>query len=159
MNPRIETIAQKKLVGKSLRMSLTNNKTRELWQNFMPLRKRIQNTVGINLYSLQVYDDSYFSTFNPNTEFTKWAAVEVSNYGSSSEGLEKFTLDSGLYAIFHHKGPANGFQETVRYIFGRWLPNSDYLLDDRPHFELLGANYKNNDPDSEEEIWIPIKSK
>lgn len=29
-----------------------------------------------------------------------------------------------------------------------WLPNSDYLLDDRPHFELLGDKYKNNDPNS-----------
>ena len=38
-------------------------------------------------------------------------------------------------------------------------PNSDYKPDDRPHFELLGAKYKNDDPDSEEEIWIPIKRK
>jgi AraC family transcriptional regulator len=40
-----------------------------------------------------------------------------------------------------------------------WLPNSAYALDDRPHFEALGEQYKNNDPNSEEEIWIPIKPK
>jgi AraC family transcriptional regulator len=34
-----------------------------------------------------------------------------------------------------------------------------YFLDDRPHFEILGDKYKNGDPDSEEEIWIPIKQK
>jgi len=27
------------------------------------------------------------------------------------------------------------------------------------HFELLGEKYKNNHPDSEEEVWIPIKEK
>ncbi|WP_339791455.1 GyrI-like domain-containing protein [uncultured Imperialibacter sp.] len=43
------------------------------------------------------------------------------------------------------------------YIFGTWLPASAYDLDDRPHFEVLGDNYKNNDPTSEEEIWIPIR--
>jgi AraC family transcriptional regulator len=30
-------------------------------------------------------------------------------------------------------------------------------LDQRPHVEVMGEKYKNNDPDSEEEIWIPIK--
>ncbi|MDP5096829.1 MAG: GyrI-like domain-containing protein [Flavobacterium sp.] len=39
------------------------------------------------------------------------------------------------------------------------MPNSEYQLDNRPHFEILGAKYKNNAPDSEEEIWIPIKRK
>ena len=34
-----------------------------------------------------------------------------------------------------------------------------YTLDDRPHFEILGEKYKNQDPDSEEELWIPIKPK
>lgn len=46
-----------------------------------------------------------------------------------------------------------------QYIFGTWLPASGYYLDNRPHFEILGHKYKNNDPDSEEEIWIPVKPK
>jgi AraC family transcriptional regulator len=29
----------------------------------------------------------------------------------------------------------------------------------RPHMELLGEKYRNNDPHSEEEIWIPIEPK
>jgi predicted transcriptional regulator YdeE len=32
-------------------------------------------------------------------------------------------------------------------------------IDNRPHFEVLGDKYKNNDPSSEEEIWIPIRKK
>lgn len=39
------------------------------------------------------------------------------------------------------------------YIFATWLPSSAYVLDNRPHFEVLGAKYKSNDPGSEEEIW------
>jgi hypothetical protein len=31
------------------------------------------------------------------------------------------------------------------------------FLDDRPHFEVLGSKYRNNDPESEEETWIPTK--
>jgi len=41
--------------------------------------------------------------------------------------------------------------------FGTWLPNSEYALDNRPHCDILGKKYKNDDPSSEEEIWVPIK--
>ena len=53
MNPIIETLAEKKLIGKRIQMSLANNKTRELWQSFMPRRKEIQNNIGTDLYSMQ----------------------------------------------------------------------------------------------------------
>jgi AraC family transcriptional regulator len=73
--------------------------------------------------------------------------------------MESFTLKGGLYAVFLHKGAASTGQKTFQYIFEMWLPNSGYLLDNRPHFEILGAKYKNEDPNSEEEVWIPIKQK
>ena len=44
-------------------------------------------------------------------------------------------------------------------ILTKWLPHSNYNLDDRPHFNVLGDKYKNNDPDSEEDVYIPIKEK
>jgi AraC family transcriptional regulator len=40
MEPGIETLAEKKLVGRRMTMSLSNNKTGELWQSFMPERKK-----------------------------------------------------------------------------------------------------------------------
>ncbi|HLT33108.1 MAG TPA: GyrI-like domain-containing protein, partial [Aquaticitalea sp.] len=46
---------------------------------------------------------------------------------------------------------------TYQYIYGQWIPNSEYELDDRPHFALMGEKYK--DPESEEEFWIPIRKK
>ena len=58
--------------------------------------------------------------------------------------------------IFDHKGSSSD-HSIFEYIFSKWLPASKYEVDDRPHFEVLGLNYKNNDPESEEEIWIPIK--
>ena len=92
-------------------------------------------------------------------EFTKWALVEVTNFDDVPTEMEKFDLETGLYAVFLHKGLGSEFVKTMNYIFGEWFPNSEYVLDHRPHFELLGAKYKNNHPDSEEEVWIPIKEK
>ena len=159
MKPRIETLAEKKLVGKRMIMSFSDNKTGELWGSFMPRRKEIQNNVGIELYSMQIYAPLFFNNFNPDTAFEKWAAIEVTNFDTVPNEMETFTLTSGLYAVFQYKGAANEAAGTFQYILGTWLPNSEYTLDSRPHFEILGEKYKNNDPDSEEEIWIPIKPK
>ncbi len=141
-------------------MSLVNNKTGELWRSFMMQRREILNAIGIELYSLQHYSDtSYFENFNPANPFEKWAAAEVPDFDSVPEGMETFTLKPGLYAVFLHQGAASSGPKTFQYIHTNWLPNSDYLLDNRPHFEILGEKYKNEDPSSEEEIWIPVKPK
>jgi len=160
MKVRIEEFPKKTLVGKSLRMSLVNNKTPQLWKSFMTEKSSLKNTVGTDLYSIQVYDEMhYFKNFNPQTEFTKWAAIEVDNTIGQLSDFSLFTIESGMYAVFVHKGLVSDFPKTMRYIFSEWLPKSQYNLDNRPHFELLGKKYKNGSPDSEEEVWIPIKDK
>ena len=160
MQPRLEELPKKKLVGRHLRMSLADNKTPALWQSFMPQRKEIAHKVSADLFSLQVYDSpAYFAQFSPQTEFTKWAAAEVSAVEEVQAGLQTFDLPGGLYAVFLHRGgPATG-HKTFGYIFYEWLPASGYALDDRPHFEILGEKYGNGGPDSEEEIWVPVKPK
>jgi AraC family transcriptional regulator len=158
MLPRIEMLTEKKLVGMRIKMSLAENRTYELWSSFMPRRKEILNNIGTDLYSMQVYDQSYdFKEFNPNASFDKLALIEVIDFDSIPDGMVSFTLSGGLYAVFIHKGAASEGPKTFRYIFGEWLPNSEYSLDNRPHFEILGDKYKNDSPDSEEEIWIPVK--
>lgn len=156
MTPRIEILPEKKLVGMHLTMSLTENKTGDLWRGFMPRRKEIQNALGTDFFALQFYPPQYFEHFSPETTFTKWATMEVADFEEVPEGMEALTLPGGLYAVFLHKGDASMAQKTFQHIYGVWLPNSGYSLDDRPHFEILGEKYKNNDPNSEEEIWIPI---
>ncbi|PSR57216.1 GyrI-like domain-containing protein [Adhaeribacter arboris] len=158
--PRIETIPEKKLVGKHLKMSLAANRTTELWQSFMPHRHQIKNRKNSDFISMQVYAPSFtLNNMNSHTEFEKWAALEVLHLNEVPDGMESFLLPGGLYAIFRHKGAASTGEKTFRYIFETWLPASEYELDTRPHFEILGEKYKNEDPSSEEEIWIPIKLK
>ncbi len=139
-------------------MSLADNKTSELWRSFMPRRRDITNNLTDDLISMQVYKPTYFIDFKPTNEFEKWATVEVTDFDNVPNDLETFTLTGGLYAVFNYKGLSTD-NRIFQFIFGTWLPGSDYYLDDRPHFEVLGDKYKNNDPTSEEEIWIPIQPK
>ena len=157
MIPKIEFISEKKLIGKRLEMSFEDNRTFELWKSFMPFLNNIKNKVGTELYSIQQYKPHFFEDFDPTARFEKWAAVEVDNFENLPKEMDSFTIQEGLYAVFLFKGNPSVAANRFQYILGTWLPNSNYVLDVRPHFEILGEKYKNNDPNSEEEIWIPIK--
>ncbi|QNK63487.1 GyrI-like domain-containing protein [Pedobacter sp. PAMC26386] len=156
MDPRIEISEEKKLTGKRLTMSYADYRAAELWKNFMPRKKEIANNLSNDLISMVIYKPTHFKDFKPTNEFERWATIEVSDFNNIPDGFDFFNLPKGLYAVFNYIG-LNTDTSIFQYIFGTWLPNSIYELEDRPHFEVLGDKYKNNDPTSEEEIWIPIR--
>ncbi len=158
MQPRIVNLTEMKLVGKHLTISLVDYKVGELWQSFMPVKRNISTPVSNNLISMSVYKPGYFTNFDTSRNFEKWAALEVQNFEKVPDGMSTFVLPGGLYAVFAYRG-LNTDHSIYDYIFKTWLPSSDYTLDDRPHFEVLGSKYKNNDPLSEEDIYIPVKIK
>ena len=159
ITPTIVEVSEKKLVGHNLEMSLVNNITRELFSGFMPKRNLISNTISNDIYEVIKYDASHFKNFSPTNLFTKWGTFEVSSFDAIPESMESLTLDKGMYAVFRYKGLAKDFGTLMQYIYGQWIPQSEYVLDNRPHFNVLGEKYKNNDPDSEEDVYIPIKKK
>ncbi|HYW97099.1 MAG TPA: GyrI-like domain-containing protein [Bacteroidales bacterium] len=157
MDYTIENIGTKKLAGKRQVMSFTKNTTHALWQSFMPHRDEIPNRLSPDLVSMQIYPAGFFDHFDPHAEFEKWAAIEVSDYNSKVPGMENFELPGGMYAVFLYKGRASEASSTYQYILGPWMKETGHLLDTRPHFEILGPGYKDDDPLSEEEIWIPVR--
>jgi AraC family transcriptional regulator len=155
ITPRITTTGPKMLMGLTLTMSLAHDRTGELWRTFIPRRKEIASVNSL-LYNVKVYDARYFTHFSLEKPFTKWAAMEVSETGPTAEGMLLLQLPGGLYAVFDYKG-SSADTSIYEYIFQTWLPASGYALDQRPHFDVLGEKYRNQDPASEEEIWIPIR--
>jgi len=155
MKPKIVDYKERKLVGIRLQMSLADNKTVDLFRAFMPRKKEIKSASSGDVFALQNYN---LLTFTPQTIFEKWACIEVSEYEAIPKAMETLILNAGTYAVFIHKGPTENFVNSMKHILYTWLPNSKYKLDDRPHFEILGNAYLGpNNPNSEEEIWIPIR--
>lgn len=157
MEPIIKTFPTTKFIGKNLTFTYDDYRAFELWSSFMPRRKEIANAIGMELYNIQINPENY--DFQPNTPFVKWAAVAVSDFNVVPTEMNSLEIPEGLYAVFHYKGNQNNAATFFKAIYTQWLPNSDYELDHRPQFEILGDKYKHNDPNSEEEIWIPIKMK
>lgn len=138
-----------------MEMSLSENRTMELWQRFMPRRKEIKNRTSSDYISMQKYDENRPPSLD--LLFEKWATVEVSSFSEVPADMETYTLQGGKYAVFSHHGPASAAAKTMQFIFSEWLPKSVYQLDNREHFEILPDGYNPMDPEANEEIWIPIK--
>ena len=154
MQPEFKSIKETKLVGMFTNMSLIENKTFDLFSEFMPKRKQIQNNINSSIYDLIIYPPGYFQNFNPANTFKKGAMIAVLEDTPIPDGMVAFTLVGGDYAVFSQK--ENELDATImEAIFTKWLPSSKYQLDDRPHFDILNENSKGKGG----EVWIPIKSK
>lgn len=67
------------------------------------------------------------------------------------------TIEGGKYAMFMHKGPYSGFQELYDYIYGVWLPDSEFELRDLPCFEkYLNTPDKTKPVNLKTEVYIPV---
>lgn len=144
------------LQGMRQEMCYSQDKTMELWQRFGPQIKSISSKKNNLMYSVNIYPKDFHNhDIDPDKHFIKWAAIEV-NKKEAQQGLAFLEIESGKYAVFLHKGSADNFRPLMEFIFNEWIPTSEYELDQRPHFEVLRPGYIPNDPNAEEEVWVPI---
>ena len=155
---KFDHLREKRLAGLRCTMSFKEDQTYRIWRAFMPRRTETGSSLYADLYSVEIFPSpDFFDHFDPEKEFEKWAAVESAADALLPAGMESLIIPAGLYAIFHHKGPASEGAKTYRLIFENWMPASGYGVDDRPHFAVMGEKYRGEDPESEEEIWIPVR--
>ncbi|WP_340156205.1 GyrI-like domain-containing protein [uncultured Winogradskyella sp.] len=153
MKPKLITISDKKLIG--LKSSMHHGEFGNivaLWKRFMPRKKEILGCLNSELIAVQAYDD-----FNAiEKPFDIWACVEVSSLEHIPEGMTSLTIPESDYAVFVHKGmDAAG---TYQKIMTEWLPTSGYDIDNRIHFQVMGAKYINGSMESEEDFYVPVKN-
>lgn len=71
--------------------------------------------------------------------------------------MQSLTINAGKYLVINFEGTIEDFVSFWQDIHFNWLPNSEFKIDNRPHFERLGPEYNPNQAVNKEEIWIPIK--
>jgi AraC family transcriptional regulator len=158
LEPKISTITEIKLIASKCYMSFAEDKTAQLWRSFSPAIKNIPNKKNHFKYSVQIFPNTnFFKKFDPTTTFQKYAAVEADISENLPENLEVLTIPAGLYAIFTYIGKPSEAEKTFYYIYYQWLKESGFVLDERPHFAIMGDKYIGEHPDSEEELFIPIR--
>ena len=131
--------------------------TPQLAKQFMPRIEEIKFRKDTFTLSLQSYNHFDYNTFNPDEAFEKWIGVEVNNLDTVPPDMETLIIASGKYLVIDFKGSISEFIKFWQHIHATWLPNSEFELDNRPHFERLPPSYNPMQEINEEEIWIPIK--
>lgn len=152
-------MSAKTLVGHRMMVTAATDNPVLLWRPFKMKLKEIGNVQTDRFYSVQTFEGEDLSRFDANTEFTKWAAVEVSEVGNIPEGMEVIRIPKGLYATLVHYGTAAEFQKTTDFIYRHWLPESKYDLDDRPHLTIMPSDHRPDDPNAAELVCVPVKPK
>lgn len=133
-----------------LSVSLNNQKTFNLWQNFMKNNydKLIPYCINENIISLS-------EQITKNC-IRKWAAVEIDpECECKSESLKKLTLH-GEYFGFIHSGTAMQFNKVLQEAMDYLINNNIQIDFNRSRLEIMHRNYSPEDPASKEEFYIPI---
>ncbi|WP_018782146.1 MULTISPECIES: AraC family transcriptional regulator [Bacillus] len=155
--PNIVQLSKRDIIGFEYKTNLNNEKYFEEIPKFY-------FDFGSNEYYLRILEKiapnmSYgiACDFHDDGNFSFIIGEEVQ--GSAAElddGFVNFEIPEGKYAEFKVNGSTDLVQNTRRYIYGTWLPNSNYERREGPDFEItdvLQSIYPNQ---MKVIIYIPI---
>jgi AraC family transcriptional regulator len=142
-----------KLVGIASQYDENNLDQKILWSAIKPQMHLITNradTTAVGIY------EEYHDT-QTGMGFTYVCAIPVTDFDHVPEGMETRELAAQKYIQFDHQGPLNRLPDTLKYIWGSWLPKSGFETIDKSDFELFMEGFNDADPDNILQVFIPIK--
>ncbi|MFC5703354.1 effector binding domain-containing protein [Cohnella faecalis] len=79
--------------------------------------------------------------YEDNGDFSFIIGEEVHSFGNRETGFVHFEIPGGTYAEFKANGAPEFNQSLWRYIYGTWLPNSNYERREGPDFEVTDVRH------------------
>jgi len=154
MEPEIVTRRETKVVGVARQYHEEDLDIETLWTAFRPDVFQISNRVGDDAFG--IYEE--YEECEEGIGFSYICSVEVTDFDHVPEGMISRTIPRHLYAVFRHQGPLSYLPETLKYIWGSWLPKSDYEYQETPDFELYAPGTRSDDPDKVLFLYIPVRA-
>jgi AraC family transcriptional regulator len=152
MEPRIVEKEPFHVVGLCLRFTPgTNNGIPELWSRFAPRMGEIAQRRGKHSYGICIPVEG-----DEQASFDYVAGVEVEPGGPVPDGMIELTVTGKCFAVFTHRGHISRILETVKQVWGVWLPASSLRYQHHPDFELYDDRFDPTSGDGEVDIYVPI---
>ena len=155
MEPEIVARPEVKVVGIARQYQEEDLDIETLWSAFRPSLSQITNRVGTEAFG--IYEE--YREKEDSVGFNYICSVEVADFDGVPEGMITRTLPEHMYAAFRHQGPLSFLPETLKYIWGSWLPKSKYEYVEQPDFELYTPGTQTNDPERVVFLYVPVTSK
>lgn len=137
------------VVGLKYRGKSEQGEIPQLWQALGPRSGEIEMVDDTAAYGISANIDQ------ETGEFDYVAGFEVSSAEDVPEGMVAFEVPGGRYAVFSTTLPKIG--ETFDQAYHTWLPQAGHQPRSGPEFELYDERFDPQDPDSEFDLYIPIK--
>jgi AraC family transcriptional regulator len=154
MEPRIVRRPAFHVVGMAGRFTPTTaSHIPVLWERFVPHMDHVPHRRGS--HTLGVCVDADPSTVEQDG-FTYVAGVEVERIDVVPDGLIALTVPANAYAVFTHAGHIARLPDTVKQVWGRWLPASRYRHVRAPDFEWYDERWDPRTGEGEIDIYVPV---
>jgi len=163
MTPEIIAQPERKMVGIASQYREGDLSLFKMWSAFKPVEEQIHHRANKDLFG--IYEE--YAESADGAGFTYVCAAQVSEFGTIPHNMITRILPAQLYAVFKHQGPMSSLPDTLKYIWGSWLPKSEYDYAEKPDFELFpnAADIQKPDPslaqraDNIVYLHIPIQAK
>ena len=121
-----------------------------LWDDFM-LTVPLPGQIGPETYGITCAFDG------ENMGYL--AGVRVENFENLDAGMPegRIAVPQAEYAVFTHVGPNDTIQHTWEGIMEWVRTNGRFVDGDSPPLEIYGDAYSSGNPNSQFEIWFPVK--
>jgi len=154
--PEIVDLAPIKIIGYNYQTNLNN----ETYFDEIP---DFYNHFGRNEYYLRIPNKArpafaygIAHAYQDSGEFSFLIGEEVTSFEEMEPSFGCFEIPGGKYAVFKVNSAPELGQNTWKYIYGTWLPNSNYDRREGPDFEV--TDVINSSPEKiNMTVYIPIR--
>ncbi|WP_342424567.1 AraC family transcriptional regulator [Paenibacillus sp. FSL E2-0178] len=165
-SPEIIELGEIRLQGPFITVNNDHSIIGAAWEQiFSSISSIPERKLPERYYQLGYWPDDY-----ENSGFSLLCACELNaslplppgtklqtNRENADNNLPVHTLPPARYLRFLHRGPSAEVSATYKYIYGVFLPRTDYRLNLTYEFEYYGKDYLGPDnPNSVSEIYIPL---
>lgn len=86
------------------------------------------------------------------------ACSPCSNEVEIPDGTQELVRPAGSYAKLEYKGPYADMKDAYRWLYGVWLPNSEFEISEQPGFETyLNSPVDTKPEDLRSDIFLPVE--
>ncbi|WP_128896555.1 helix-turn-helix domain-containing protein [Longirhabdus pacifica] len=146
---------QKEVWGMTVQ-SKDQSDIRQCWKQFGDRMKVEKDSETLPRYGIIQYPNE----FKLELEFEYTAGVSQPLQTRANDTLSSVTVPGSKYVVFYHRGSVADILHSYPYIYGAFIPSSNYILNHTYNIEVYGPNWSEHKGSHDViQLLIPVQSK